>query len=177
MCQYNLQLQFVIHDLEELSTGQLICPLYPQEVQVPKYMCRPRLSRLRSGASVGSDLVLCMGGGVPLSVPLLQSLEGFLIDGEIFSFSNGYDFNQDLLVQDAVPATDRFLGGVEFVVAGEVKACSVPEMFAEPRGGFEFSELLGNWFLQRPVELPKIIRRCSGQDHAIPQAVAPSATA
>jgi hypothetical protein len=102
--------------------------------------------------------------------PWLQPREGFLIDIEILSSSNRHDFNQDLLVDDPVHDTDGFLGGVEFVIAGEVEACSVSEMLAESRGSFEFSELLGNRVLQRAVEnLPPlqrseqhdIARRCS----------------
>lgn len=124
----------------------------------------------------GSDLVLWIGGVVLLWVSWLHSLEGFLIDSEIFSFSNGHDFHQDLLVEDPVHDPDRFLGSVEFVVAGEVKVCSVPEVLAEPWGGFEFSELFGHRFLERTVEPSKIFRRCSSQDDAIPQDVAPSAT-
>ena len=119
---------------------------------------------------------MCIGGAVLLSVPLLQPREGFLIDGEIFSLSNGHDLHKDLLVEDPVHDTDRFLGGVEFVIADEVKTCSVPEMLAESWGAFEFPELLGNRFLQRPVELSKIFRSCSGQNNTIPQGVAPSAT-
>jgi hypothetical protein len=61
--------------------------------------------------NLGSDLVLCIGEAVLLSVPWLEPREGFLIDGEIFSFSNGHDFNQYLLVQDPVHDADRFLGG------------------------------------------------------------------
>ncbi len=88
-------------------------------------------------------------------MPWLEPLEGFLIDGEIFSLSNSHDFDQDLLVDDP----DRFLGGVEFVVAGKVKACTVPEMLAESWGAFQFSELLGNRLLQRAVEnLPPLQR-------------------
>lgn len=98
--------------------------------------------------NLGADLVLCIVGAVLLSVSWLQSLEGFLIDGEIFSLSNCHDFDQNLLVDDPVHDTDGFLGGAEFVIAGEVKACSVPEMLAESWGAFEFPELLGNRFLQ-----------------------------
>ena len=104
---------------------------------------------------MGSRLVSYIGRIIPLSVPWLQPLEGFLIDGEIFSLSNGHNFNQDVLVEDPVDDSDGFPGGVELVIAGEVKACSVPEMLAEPWSGFEFSELLGHQLLQRPIELPK----------------------
>lgn len=82
-----------------------------------------------------------------------------MIDGEIFSLSNGYDFDQDLLIDDPAHDTDGFLGGIECVVAGEVKACSVPEMLGESWGGFELSELLGNRFLQRAVENLPLLQR------------------
>lgn len=66
---------------------------------------------------VGSDLVLCIGEAVLLSVLWIQPREGFLIDCEIFSLSDSHAFDQDLLVDDPVHDTDRFLGGVEFAGA------------------------------------------------------------
>lgn len=123
----------------------------------------------------GSDLVLCIGGAVLLSVPWLEPLEGFVIDGEIFSLSNGHDFDQNLLVDDPVHDTDGFLCSVECRVRSrpaQFPSCS------PSRGAISsFRSSLATGSFSDPVELSKIIRRCSSQDNAIRQAVAPSATA
>lgn len=65
-------------------------------------------------------MAACRPGGTVLSVLVCESLECFLIDREIFALSNGDDFDQDLLVDDPVHDTDRFLRCVEFVIAGEI---------------------------------------------------------
>ncbi len=115
------------------------------------------------------------GGTVLLSVAVREPLECFLIDREIFAPADSDDFNQDLLVDDPVHNTDRFLRCVEFVVAGEIKAGPVAKMLAEPWGGFEFSELLRNRFFQRSVNASKILGGCDSQDDALSQVLAPSA--
>ena len=60
------------------------------------------------------------GGTVLLSVPVREALECFLVDREIFAPANSDDFDQDLLLDDPVHDTDRFLRCVEFVIAGEI---------------------------------------------------------
>lgn len=113
---------------------------------------------------------------VLLSLPVCQPFECFLIDREIFPFSNSDDFDQDLLVDDPVHDTDRFLGCVKFVVAGEIEASAIAKMFAKPWGGFEFPELLCNRCFQGSIKLSKVLGGCDGQDDAISQRAAPSAT-
>ncbi len=107
---------------------------------------------------------------------MCEPLECFLIDREIFAPANSDDFDQDLLVDDPVHDTGRFLRCVEFVVAGEIKTGAIAKMLAEPWGSFEFPELLRNRFFQRSVKASKILGGCDSQDDAISQVVAPSAT-
>ncbi|WP_213042178.1 hypothetical protein [Nitrospira defluvii] len=46
-------------------------------------------------------MAACKGRGPALlSLPVCEPFECFLIDREIFPFSNGDDFNQDFLVDD-----------------------------------------------------------------------------
>ncbi len=116
------------------------------------------------------------GGTVLLSVPVHEALECFLVDREIFAPANSDDFDQDLLLDDPVHDTDRFLRCVEFVVAGEIETSAIAKMLAEPWGSFEFPELLRNRFFQRSIKMSKILGGSDSQDDAISQVLVPSAT-
>lgn len=79
-----------------------------------------------SAIRMGAVRLMWLGDGA-------DSFDRGLIDAQVFTFSNRDDFHDDFLFNDAVDDSDSLLRRVEFVIPGEVEACSIPQGLAEER--------------------------------------------